>query len=177
MQRIHSEYRDIIANIFAGTPFDPLLIEAMIIAESSGVASEFKPELGYLRKKSDDELIGLYGTAVRDRLEKSYGLMQVMLPTAYDCGFSGAPELLFVPQENIGIGKVYLEFCYHWARDQGFPPEEIIITAVMKYNAGMKRIEFPNSTIEYAAKIFRIYEKLIEMEKKNGQERRAESGT
>lgn len=86
---------------------DPFLIEAVIQQESSGNADAFRHEPGfYLRYlKGNPEYQGQHPR----RISSSYGLMQIMYPTARELGFTGEPEDLFDIQLNINLGTKLLK--------------------------------------------------------------------
>jgi soluble lytic murein transglycosylase-like protein len=81
---------------------DPLLVQAVIAQESSGRpwAYRFEP-LFWERYLKDNPR---WADADPGRVSASYGLMQVMFPTAVDYGFTGTPEDLFNIETNLTYG-------------------------------------------------------------------------
>lgn len=97
-----SPYREVIQRIAQEEGVDPLLVEAIIQQESGGKADAFRHEPGYwLRYCVKDPK---WQAEEPRRVASSYGLMQVMYPTAVDHGFNQEPEALFGIDANIRIG-------------------------------------------------------------------------
>lgn len=92
---------------------DPMLVEAVILKESGGhaCAYRYEPEFYDRYLKGNAEYAGMEPT----RVSASYGLCQVMYPTARERGFRGEPELLCVPQVNIDLGCGILSALLRWA--------------------------------------------------------------
>lgn len=97
-----SPYRSVIEKIAALHDLDPLLVEAVVLQESSGRADAFRFEPGfwerYLKKHPR------WKDWEPRRAASSYGLMQIMAPVAFEHGFSQEPEALFGIATNIEIG-------------------------------------------------------------------------
>lgn len=91
----------------------PNAVEAVVIQESSGNthAYRFEPQFWsrYLAKKEE------WKRQVPSRVSASYGLMQIMYPTAVEVGFHGQPEELFIPLIGLTWGCVKLTSLLHWA--------------------------------------------------------------
>jgi len=92
-----SRYSKLIDRYSAQYNVDPLLVEAMIAKESSGVP----------------DVAGI------DANKKgwSYGLMQVKYSTAYGLGFRGSLSKLREPATNIKYGTKYIAQCIEWAKN------------------------------------------------------------
>jgi soluble lytic murein transglycosylase-like protein len=85
---------------------DPALVWAIILVESSGIVNAYRHEPGFYTKYLKDK--PWYRQWSPRRTAASYGLMQIMFPTACDMGWRGDPEELFVPETNIRLGCQYL---------------------------------------------------------------------
>jgi soluble lytic murein transglycosylase-like protein len=106
---------------------DPDLLEALVMIESSGEADarRFEPEYfdRYLKNNPD------YAGAVPERVAKSYGLCQIMYPTARQYGFRHEPEMLFLPGVNLDLGaKILRALLNKYDGDEG--------KALQAYNGG-----------------------------------------
>jgi soluble lytic murein transglycosylase-like protein len=86
---------------------DPDLLEALVLTESSGRADAFRYEKGfydkYLKNKPEWE------DQIPRRIASSYGLCQILLPTARQYGFRHEPEMLFLPDLNLDLGAKILK--------------------------------------------------------------------
>jgi soluble lytic murein transglycosylase-like protein len=86
---------------------DPDLVEAIVRVESSGLTHAYRYEDGFYRRYLADN--PAYDGANPRRVSSSYGLMQVMYPTAKEeLGFTDSPEHLFVPTVGLDAGCAYL---------------------------------------------------------------------
>lgn len=86
---------------------DPNLVEAIVRVESSGLTHAYRYEDGFFHRYLADNQA--YDGANPRRVSSSYGLMQIMYPTAKEeLGFSGAPENLFVPTVGLDAGCAHL---------------------------------------------------------------------
>lgn len=92
---------------------DPDLIEAVVRTESSGRAAAYRFEPGYWRRYLAKN--ATYNTMEPRRAAASYGLMQVMYPTARAMGFRGDPEELFVPRTSLHYGCLVLKDNLKWS--------------------------------------------------------------
>lgn len=92
---------------------DPHLITAVCVKESGLHADAFRYEPDfwdrYLKDNKD------YKDAMPRRVSSSYGLMQLMFPTARENGFEGEPEELFVPSTNLRYGCAHFKKLLDWA--------------------------------------------------------------
>ncbi len=86
------------------------LLAAQIEAESGGDAWAFRHEPAYF-----DHYIRHKPAALGYRFGPlaacSYGLLQVLLETALEYGFTDRPEQLFVPRVGLTFGAKYLQHC------------------------------------------------------------------
>jgi soluble lytic murein transglycosylase-like protein len=103
------------------------LVESWIIQESGGrpYAYRFEPAFWerYLKGKPE------WADLDRDRVSASYGLLQIMFPTARQYGFKGQPEELFVPETNVEIACKIFKNLLEWS-------EGDIPKALAAYNGG-----------------------------------------
>lgn len=120
-------YRSLIEQIARQYLVDPNLVEAVVLKESSGETDAFRFESGfydrYLRTNPD------YAGQNPRRVSSSYGLLQVMYPTARQYGFSGPPEFLFVPETGLRFGCQHLAKLLVWA-------DHDLHKALAAYNGG-----------------------------------------
>jgi hypothetical protein len=132
-------YRAEVSAIAPRHGLDPALVEAICLhesydpslpaADSRGVAHAFRYEPAYWRRY-------LHGRPEYDganplRVSSSYGLMQIMYPTARAEGYPAGepPEGLFVPTVNLEYGCRAFARCLRWA-DGDVP------AALAAYNGG-----------------------------------------
>lgn len=112
------------------------LIEAQVLVESAGLTDAFRYEpqfwKAYLMNKPE------YQAANPRRVSSSYGLMQCMYVVAKELGFTGEPELLFVPTVGLEWGCAKLAELLDWARavNPGAPMEVRVRSALAAYNGG-----------------------------------------
>ncbi len=122
-----STYRREIAEAAAAHGLDPRVVEAVVAVESSGRthAYRFEPKFfdRYLAGKPE------WKGTVPERVSASYGLMQIMYVVAKELGFSGEPELLFVPRVGLDWGCRYLATLMAWA-------EGDLVQTLAAYNGG-----------------------------------------
>ena len=111
--RIEKAFADLVAAIAPKHGLDVDLIEAVILTESSGQfhAYRFEPAFWdrYLKNHPD------YRHMLPRTAAASYGLMQLMYPTARQEGFTGKPWELFDPSINIEYGCRHLARHLAWA--------------------------------------------------------------
>lgn len=131
-------YWSLIHSVSKDLGLDPDLVEAITIKETrktiNGVfipsradAFRFEPAFydRYIKGKPEWEKLGF----IPRRIASSYGLMQIMFTTAYQFGFRGEPELLFVPSNSLWWGGTYLKYLLQWS---GFNEHK----ACAAYNGG-----------------------------------------
>lgn len=148
-----TDYRHEIETIAMQRGLDPDLVEALVIIESGGHADAFRYEPAfwkrYLQGKPE------WADCVPRRVSSSYGLCQVMYPVAKELGFSGVPELLFVPTTNLTWGCLKLSQLLQWANGD----EE---RALCAYNGGkLQNVKRPFRNQAYAAKVLAQKQRMI----------------
>ena len=108
---------------------DAELVVALVLQESAGKthAYRFEPKFfaRYLAHKPE------WDGAIPERVSASYGLCQVMFPTAVALGYpmSDPPEYLFVPTIGLEYGCRALADCLRWAKGD-------TAAALASYNGG-----------------------------------------
>jgi soluble lytic murein transglycosylase-like protein len=134
--RIHPSYRGAIAAEVKDTVLDPLLVEAVVLTESSGkpMAYRFEPAFWtkYLAQHPN------YRHMIPEIASASYGLMQIMFSTACQEGYVGKAWGLFDPNVNIHFGVRHLLRHLAWSQDQSTTDtfEEELASALACYNGG-----------------------------------------
>lgn len=127
---------------------DANLLEAVVWKESSYQADAFRFEAGfweqYLKHRRD------YADCEPRRVSSSYGLCQVMYPTAVEHGFAKEPEYLFLVGVNLDMGATILA---------GLLATHPPIAALEAYNGGIGGIGKPVPT-QYALDVLKRYEAL-----------------
>ena len=104
---------------------DPILVEALVVQESSGNADAFRFEPDFWNRylKNNPKYRGLNPR----RVSSSYGLMQVMFCRIWEDKIASndgyAPEMLFVPEINLGVGCGLLKELLDWAHTRTVPAE------------------------------------------------------
>ncbi len=85
------------------------LLEALVITESNGQADAFRYEPAYYKRYVEGR--PEYAGMIPRRVASSYGLTQIMYPTALQYGFDkfAEPELLFLPRVNLNLGAKILK--------------------------------------------------------------------
>lgn len=122
-----TDYRNLIEVSAGRQELDPDLVEAIILTESSGHADAFRYEPDFWRRYMKDK--PQWQGAIPRRVSSSYGLMQIMYPVAWELGFRGEPEELFIPSLNLSYGCLKLRLLVDWARDD-------VDRALAAYNGG-----------------------------------------
>lgn len=121
-----------------GVPIPAII--ATISTESSGNPKAHRVEPAYYNRYIKDQSKWKDSPYYKfpERIAASYGLVQIMYPTAYNIGFRGKPEDLYDPAVNIDAGAAYMASqvkMHHWD-----PPK---IGAA--YNAGSVRATTQNA--------------------------------
>jgi len=127
---------------------DPNLIEAVVIAESSGQTDAFRYEPGFYAQYIKGK--PAYVAWNPRRVSSSYGLCQVMFTTAQQYGFSDAPELLFVPEVGLKFGCLHLKRLLAWAKGD-------TRKALAAYNGGQGNWNATDPQ-RYASKVLKLYD-------------------
>lgn len=104
----------LIVQIAAAEQVPTAWLRAQILVESSGDPFAFRYEDGffdrYIRDSSAAKAARFGPLAAC-----SYGLLQIMLETAYEIGFTGRPEDLFVPRIGLTWGARKMRGLWLWA--------------------------------------------------------------
>lgn len=106
---------------------DADLLEALVAQESGYQADAFRYEPAFFERYLKHN--PAYAGDNPRRVSSSYGLCQVMYPTAVDHGFHGQPEYLFLPNVNLDYGARILAELLTWAKGDR-------ALALGAYNAG-----------------------------------------
>lgn len=141
-------YRALIEQIAPQFKVDPNLLEAVVIAESNGCTDAFRYEPAFYEHylKGKPEWLAWNPR----RVSSSYGLAQVMFPTAKQYGFGDLPELLFIPDVGLTFGCQHLAKMLAWAEDD-------IRKALAAYNGGTGNWLGADAQ-KYAARVMKLYE-------------------
>ena len=145
---------------------DPILVEAMVVKESSGNTDGFRFEKDFWNRYLKPNK--LYNGQNPRRVSSSYGLMQVMYPVAVERGYPKElhPELLFVPETGLDYGCRQLRFLLDWA-NTGWPEqaESVRLTAAISaFNGGKggnRPTDQPNRNASYAKGVLANYAILL----------------
>jgi soluble lytic murein transglycosylase-like protein len=131
---------------FAATQagIDPDLLEALVITESSGQADAFRFEPGFYKRYLEGK--PEWAGQIPRRISSSYGLCQIMLPTARQYGFRAEPEMLFLPDVNLALGAKILARLIQQFGD--------IEDALQAYNGGPGNVGMPATRV-YSDKVLR----------------------
>lgn len=145
-----SPYRDVLETCAARSGVDPLLVEAVVWQESAGQADAFRYEPAYWERYCKNN--PRFKNDEPRRVASSYGLMQIMYPTALDYGYIGDPEGLFDIKVNVNLGCIILaDLLRFWEGD--------MTKALASYNGGLGGVERPGP-LSYAARVRSRYERL-----------------
>lgn len=140
-------YRGLIERLARAHSLDPNLVEAVVIAESSGCTDAFRHEPEFYTRYLKDN--PEYQGQNQRRVSSSYGLMQVMYPTAQQYGYSEHPEHLFVPETGLQYGCLHLAAMLRWA---GGNPRQ----ALAAYNGGKGNWK-ADAPQRYATRVLTLY--------------------
>lgn len=161
-----SRYRSIIGLAAAQHALDPQLVEAVVWQESGDDPFAFRLEPAFFKRY------------IRDNAEAkakefgplaacSYGLMQIMLETAYEESWDGAPEDLFDPAHGLSAGCAHLARLLIWAEGDhakalgayNASQKAADVEALAAFNAGQGNWQSPAAQA-YAASVLRWKERL-----------------
>lgn len=154
---MRTEYTREIAQIAGSHGLSPDLVEAQVIVESFGRADAFRYEAGILAQIQAGKLKPKYLPANQSprRIASSYGLMQVLWITAGDHGFTGEPELLFIPWVNLEWGCTILGELLDWTHGD-------YTKAFCAYNGGKGAVaSMPYRNQGYADRVQRSLEEMV----------------
>lgn len=167
---LRTRYFDLIKQVAAAHNLDPILVEAVVVKESSGNtdAFRFEPDFynRYLKLSKDWEWARKKYANPR-RISSSFGLMQVMFPVAVEDGYPKAdpPEWLFIPEVGLEYGCRRLRRLQMWAEATGaaVDPHQRLLASLAAYNGG-KGSNLPTSQPlrngSYARAVYQIYTQL-----------------
>jgi len=130
---------------------DPVLVESVVIAESSGRTDAFRYEPGFYRRYLAHK--PAYEGKNPLRVSSSYGLCQCMYTTALEVGFPAdqPPELLFVPEIGLDYGCRFLKSLLDWAAGD-------VTKALCAYNGGRgSALKPPYPNQKYADRVLSLY--------------------
>lgn len=144
-----TSYRGLIDDAARLHHLDPDLVEAMVLVESSGHTDAFRHEPVYYARYLAANL-EKYDIKIPRRIGSSYGLLQIMHPTAVQMGYGGEPEGLFRPQVGLDYGCLYLAYLHAWAGGDDHAAKRW--QAVAAYNTGKGNWTSPAGAA-YVAKI------------------------
>jgi soluble lytic murein transglycosylase len=147
---MRAPYRILIEEIAARHGLDPLLVEAVVWQESAGHADAFRFEPAYWERYCKTDARFMHEEP--RRIASSYGLMQIMYPTALQHHYSGSPEGLFEIETNLEIG------CRILADLQRRFPEDLL-PVLASYNGGLGGVDRPGPR-SYAIRVKDRYERL-----------------
>lgn len=123
-------YTDLIQRVANSYALPADVLEGQVLSESRGdpFALRYEPAYfdRYVRGRSP-EIVKAH--AYGPLAACSFGLLQIMLETAYEIGFDGRPEQLFDPMVGLAWGAKYLKSLLDWADDD-------LMQALAAYNGG-----------------------------------------
>jgi soluble lytic murein transglycosylase-like protein len=140
-------YRDLVEATAGGHGLDANVVEAIVIAESSGQTDAFRYEPGFYRRYLETK--PEYAGQNPRRIASSYGLMQVMFTTAQQYGFTDAPEALFLPETGLQYGCLHFARLLSWAKGD-------LRKALAAYNGGQGNWNGADAQ-RYATKVTKLY--------------------
>lgn len=155
-------YQSEIASAAAKHGLDADLVAAVVEQESAGLFHAYRYEPGFWKQYLAQN--PRYNTRYPHEVSASFGLMQVMYPTAVEHGFAGEPWDLFDPVQNLDIGCAILASLLVWARGQTPAPGPRLEagaqqTALAAYNGG-KGGAASDGPQSYALSVLRRWERL-----------------
>ena len=135
---------------------DPLLVEAIVLTESSGNADAFRFEPNYWNRYLKPT--NKYPGQNPRRVSSSYGLMQIMYDVAVERGFDRIlpPEMLFVPSVNLEYACKHLRMLTDWAAEFDATPQDKLEAVLASYNGGRgdnKPTQKPKRNASYVRKV------------------------
>lgn len=156
---MQSRYRKEIGVASAQYGLDPLLVEAVVLTESSGNTDAFRFEPNFYNRYLKP--MKMFAGQNPRRVSSSYGLLQIMYPVAVERGFpkDAQPEMLFIPEVNLEWGCKHLRMLVDWSNQPEFAAssEQDKLEAVLaSYNGGRgdnKPTQHPKRNASYARKV------------------------
>lgn len=161
---LSTRYWDQIVKAAEPLKLDPVLVEAIVVKESSGNTDAFRFERLFwnrlLKPKAE------WALKNPRRVASSYGLMQIMYPVALERGYPPhlPPEGLFVPEMGLEYGCRHLRFLLDWA-SKGWPqidPAKRVEACLASYNGG-RGGNAPGTLLRngvYARDVLKLYAQL-----------------
>jgi len=141
---------------------DRILLKAVATVESSlnPMAYRFEPKYWdrYLADNAD------FNHMEPERAAASYGLMQIMYPTAVMFGFTGEPEELYEPVYNVMLGARIIRLHINKITESTNVTFWPIDIALARYNGGNRRNPGPDGklrNIAYLKKVKQAYWDLL----------------
>jgi len=138
-----------IANVYA-LPSD--LLEAQVLVESSGMADAFRYEGDYYERYIQQNPAAA-GHAYGPLAACSFGLLQILLETAIEIGFTDRPEILFMPRVGLNWGAKYLRSLLDWSGGD-YP------RALAAYNGGKAAarvgVPIPSAVQHYVDRVYAV---------------------
>lgn len=140
---LRTRYQSEIHVAAAKWELDPILVEAVVVQESTGNTDAFRFEPVYWNRylKGNPRYRGLNPR----RVSSSYGLMQVMYSRVLEDKIAEndvwQPELLFIPENGLDVGCGFLAELLAWGETLSAPqgvkePELATLCALAAYNGG-----------------------------------------
>lgn len=140
-------YAELVRQIATLYALPAALLASQVMQESSGRADAFRFEPSHYARyiQHHPEALGFrYGPLA----SCSYGLMQILLETALELGYTDPPELLFDPRVNMTWGAKKMRAL--WDREGG--TDVAYRLALQGYNGrGIAAIAYAASVIDRAA--------------------------
>lgn len=126
-----ARWRPLIQQALAAAPSSLTvdIVEAMVRTESSGNPKAYRFEPAYWERYCRKHPIFKHGDP--KRIAASYGLLQLMYPTAYSLGFRGEPEDLYDPATSLKYGVLLMRDNLRWSQGN-------LDAALAAYNGGRK---------------------------------------
>ena len=131
-----TRYRNEIVTAAKAHGLDPLLVEAIVLTESSGNTDAFRFEPAFYNRYIKPYRLYL-GWNPR-RISSSYGLLQLMGPVAHERGYPKDQPLehLFVPEVGLEWGCKHLRMLLDWADGFEASDTQKRDAALASYNGG-----------------------------------------
>jgi soluble lytic murein transglycosylase-like protein len=164
-----NKWRSIVDKCAVEFQVSQALILSVIQMESGGDKNAFRYEPGfykyYLENNATWQNLMIERNYTEKQVSSSYGLMQLMYPTAWMLGFREDPEELYNPYKNIHLGTKYLKQLLDKYDGNHF-------LALAHYNGGSTGAkqyinnELNQRPARYANKANQIYENFVNYHKK-----------
>lgn len=149
-----TKYTAVIAMNAKAVGLDPDLLEAQVIVESAGQPDAFRYEGGFYHRYIENNP-SAKGKGYGPLAACSYGLLQIMLETAIELGFTDGPWRLFEPEIGVYWGAKYLAKLNVWA-------EGNIDRALAAYNGGQAgNVVVPYRNQGYVSKVRQAQKSLL----------------